>query len=141
MSSVSGVTEDTGLTIFALRSRRTTGHRYSGRLHDDWQLAEDRRSVVERVFAHREMQASVRLMDMRALPHERRLALHWRDGSSLQIRLDQGFGFWRTSRPMAFEFSSPVEEQMVQLGNMSFSVVRTPDQETTIGIGPITIVE
>jgi len=135
--SIPGICNDTPIEVSSMQPRQTGQSRYSGRLHDNWQLDDDRCRVMKTMFAKVDLQGSLVLRGRRALPHERRLTLNWADGSKLQVRLDQGFGFWRSGRVMPFDFSSSIQSQAIRLADISFAVVHTFDQKTVLSVGPV----
>jgi DEAD/DEAH box helicase domain-containing protein len=74
-------------------------------LFHDWRDAEDRRQLVQLWLGASWPAFMWNEMPTRDLPHARELILTWDDnGESWSVRLDQGFGYWRTSRHIRPEF-------------------------------------
>jgi hypothetical protein len=68
-------------------------------------------------------------LQKRMLPHGRSLRLGYTD-SDLVLRLDQGLGYWMTTRATPFDFTSSLERQVAELKRASF-FVRAPSVHPT----------
>ena len=83
----------------------------------DWRDGDDRRQVVEQWFQESWPTFAWQEAIPRELPHARELVLTWSDGECWSVRLDQGFGYWRTAirtRP-EFPFDNDVARQIGKL--------------------------
>jgi DEAD/DEAH box helicase domain-containing protein len=66
-------------------------------VHHDWRDAADRRLVGTALLKRQPgLFTWIDETEARRLPHARELELEWADGRRVQIRLDQGVGYWRT---------------------------------------------
>lgn len=86
-------------------------------LFHDWQDGDDRRQVVEQWFQESWPTFAWHEAIPRELPHARELVLTWSNGECWSVRLDQGFGYWRTAsraRP-EFPFDNDVARQIGKL--------------------------
>lgn len=100
-------------------------------LHHDWRDCEDRRCAFKTVFRSTE-QAILDEKPNTALPHARVLHLSWKDGSNCTIRLDQGIGYWRTSKgSKPFPFDQSQERQAKYLEEIDFSVEASSQSHPT----------
>jgi hypothetical protein len=87
----------------------------------DWRDREDRRRTIEAWFRENWPAFIWREASSRELPHARELTLAWNDHDQWSVRLDQGFGYWRTApriRP-DFPFNSDVARQVGRLRQVS----------------------
>jgi hypothetical protein len=66
------------------------------------------------------------------LPHARELVLEWADGSTMQIRLDHGFGYWRTTWSKQYPFALSPTQQTTSLRSARFGVEPRNNQCATI---------
>jgi hypothetical protein len=83
----------------------------------DWRDGDDRRQVVEQWFQESWPTFAWHEAIPRELPHARELVLTWSNGECWSVRLDQGFGYWRTAsraRP-EFPFDNDVARQIGKL--------------------------
>ncbi|MBJ6127394.1 DEAD/DEAH box helicase [Microvirga splendida] len=107
---------------------------------DDWQAPDVRHAVMTEILAGVGSGGRVCFMQRHDLPHDRRLSLLWSDGSSLEITLDQGFGFWRAQRRPSFNFTARPSLQAQQLLELTFAVESPRGAKTPITIGPVRII-
>jgi hypothetical protein len=65
-------------------------------VYHNWRDAGDRKYVFESIFSHF---GKFKFTEMKKqlMPHARELRLKWKDSKSWTLRLDQGFGYWRTT--------------------------------------------
>ena len=91
-------------------------------LHHAWQDETDREAVIRALFGQYLTLSDVAVEPLQELPHARELNLIWADGAQLLIRLDQGFGYWRTRWGSRFSFSAKPEQQVAALRNIVFAV-------------------
>ncbi|NEV60366.1 DEAD/DEAH box helicase [Thiorhodococcus minor] len=108
--------ETTDLDRFGTQSPRLFLH--------DWCDAEDRRQVVQDWLGESWSDLTWNEMPTRELPHARELTLTWSDGESWSIRLDQGLGYWRTSRLIRpeFPFEADVARQITKLRSKNLRI-------------------
>lgn len=92
------------------------------RIHHDWQESATREDVIERLFSAMLKPCQIRVADKRRLPHARELELRWADGASIKIRLDHGFGYWRTTWNKPFNFTLRPPQQTAELREARFGI-------------------
>lgn len=102
------------------------------KLHHDWQNNVDRVDVVKGLFGDHLRPCQVDIKDKQQLPHARELVLEWADGARMQIGLDHGLGYWRTTWGIRYPFDSLSVEQTVRLRSASFDVEPHNNQCATI---------
>jgi hypothetical protein len=115
-----------GLSPETILDLQTTDlNRFSGEsprfIFHDWQDREDRRQAIETWFRQNWPVFTWREASNRELPHARELVLTWSNEDQWSVRLDQGFGYWRTApriRP-EFPFDSDVARQVGRLRQVS----------------------
>lgn len=98
----------------------------------DWRDAQDRKDVIEQIFQSgygRFIFTEYKAYD---LHHARVLELAWDDGTQWEIRLDQGFGYWRSKTKETFPFERGVPKQSEVLSEMSFNVINASNLSTKI---------
>jgi DEAD/DEAH box helicase domain-containing protein len=98
----------------------------------DWRDAQDRKDVIEQIFQSgygRFIFTEYKAYD---LHHARVLNLAWDDGTQWEIRLDQGFGYWRSKTKETFPFERGVPKQSEVLSEMSFNVINASNLSTKI---------
>jgi hypothetical protein len=103
-----------------------TDSRSSFRLFHDWREARDQQGVIHALLFGTGV-PSVRVDDKRATFHMRELRLAWGDGRAFAIRLDQGFGFFRTDGAhgdLSFNFNAPAAAQAQALQAARFAVTK-----------------
>lgn len=122
LASVSG-----RLTESAMVEIRTAFHavqRNNGRVFDDWVERDDfARFATEWLSVKAGMDVSVRVaLSNREIAHHRTLLLSFESGSRLQVRLDQGVGYWQiriaSSSGPRFDFTLPVDDQLMHLSRL-----------------------
>jgi hypothetical protein len=106
-----GIGKKTNIKILTSELRR-----YDSReprfIYHDWRDADDRREVFKSVFCDFE-QFEFKEMNKTLLPHARILRLTWPDNSVWVLRLDQGLGYWRSTRyDEAYPFDQSLERQV-----------------------------
>lgn len=110
----------------------------SYRLMHDWASDSVRQKVLSALFKQTVERVLVEARDAYGkLQHARELKLTWENGRSLTLRLDQGFGFWRTSPNELFDFTRNESEQAEDLSVRPFSVSTTDGASTLIYVGEI----
>ena len=83
-------------------------------LHQDWRDSTDRLAAFEVLFKPMgQFNYSEKVHS--DLPHARELRLKWADGFVWVLRLDQGFGYWRTALRHPFPFDQSKNKQMIEL--------------------------
>ena len=89
-------------------------------LHHNWDSDAQRKEVLEALLP----EASVRLVAKSDCAHARFLRLHFEDGATVTVFLDQGFGAWRevSGRALRFDQSKPAAEQADALRKLKFEV-------------------
>ena len=71
--------------------------RASHRIFHDWKSEDDRKAVARLLGDGLGLDVGVRLTP--SADHGRKLELHYDDGQTVLILLDQGFGYWRAANP------------------------------------------
>ncbi|WP_298444456.1 DEAD/DEAH box helicase [uncultured Ferrimonas sp.] len=92
-------------------------------LHQDWQFDEDHRDVYGNWLKYKtKAEPELTVMNLRSdIPHRRLLKLTLRSGSQLNLKLDQGMGYWRLFDPTSrfntikFGFELDVAQQLALL--------------------------
>lgn len=87
---------------------------------------------MERLFGASMQPCRISEEDKRELPHARVLSVEWADGASVQIRLDHGLGYWRTTWSKPFSFALPTRQQAAELRRARFGVEPSNDQCGTV---------
>ena len=104
----------------------------------DWQRSDSRRSVARSLlpsFADRVDLKEARRGD---LQHARVLTIDWSDGTSWTIHLDQGFGYWRPTRPQPFPFERPPASQAKALRRGDLEICASSNRfPTFLFLGPV----
>jgi hypothetical protein len=91
------------------------GRNIGSAMHHDWASEKEQLAVLQGVLGH--IGAEVRVArNSFDLPHARNLLLRFVDGVEVNIRLDHGFGAFRTARPLRFPFSDPASQAAAILG-------------------------
>lgn len=102
------------------------------RLHHDWQDSGDRIGVINALFGDIFRPCRIAVEDRQQLPHARELVLEWADGATMQIRLDHGFGYWRTTWSKQYPFAFSPIQQTSSLRNARFGIEPRNNQCATI---------
>lgn len=102
------------------------------RLHHDWQENGDRVDVIQALLGEHFRPCQIVVEDKQQLPHARDLVLEWADGATMQIRLDHGFGYWRTTWSKQHPFTLSPTQQTISLGSSRFGVEPRNNQCATI---------
>ncbi len=89
------------------RAPREIGHH--------WKYAQDRKEVIEDLFGGLPGEFAFEEAKRGALPHARELRIEWMEGDQWHLRLDQGVGFWRSEKRIAFPFDGFAAEQTSRL--------------------------
>ncbi len=89
---------------------------------NDWESEDLRRDVLDGVLGHLGLNVKFERRSTRQLPHARTLEVHWDDGGSVVIGLDQGFGSWRGGDTTPFPFRQGLQPQMKRLITASFAI-------------------
>ena len=105
----------------ALSARQETGTRIAARIltsyprrnlpqpnamDHDWTDARTASSVMKTTLSKAGVEARINHETYRKVPHYRELRLHRANGDVVWIRLDQGFGSWRTRETVSFPFEA-----------------------------------
>ncbi len=88
--------------------------RSSFQVHHNWSSDNDRKNVIDSSATILKMTSQVNIFQKQNLEHGRVLSISMQSGEVFKIRLDQGFGFWKskgTGRSVSFEFSLPTQKQ------------------------------
>lgn len=116
---------------------RTLGDRGGGigqtqpfSIFHDWRDSATRDQVLKAVVSGLGYATSVETAVRQALPHGRNLRLKNSEGVSLEIMLDQGFGYWR-SRGGTFDFTARPSEQASVIAQGEIRVVASSEHPTT----------
>jgi hypothetical protein len=116
---------------------RTQGQRrdscggFSDHIYHDWANADVRKAVLGAGMAKAEVLATIRLQDLRRLPHGRTLD-EYRDGGRVELLLDQGFGYWRVRGRVPFDFNANVQRQAEALARVPVTVAGCGHYRTTV---------
>lgn len=119
-----GIKTNTKISIVTSRLERLSNDS-PRRLFHDWSNAKDRADTVNSWFNQKFSDFSWDDNCSNAeIPHERRLQLHWADGSQSKIILDQGVGYWRLIQGIRaeFPFERDVTKQVEYLENVNVVV-------------------
>jgi len=81
-------------------------------LSHDWRSATDRADVLKLMAKGMGFDLS---FDAGGAAHARQLEIGYRDGRTIRLYLDQGFGYWRASVPGRFDFSASPSHQVKSL--------------------------
>jgi hypothetical protein len=92
-------------------------------VYHNWRDAGDRKDVFESTFSHL---GEFKFIEMKKqlMPHARELRLKWNDNEVWTLRLDQGFGYWRTTsfnEPYPFHQSPDRQVKYIQDANIDMS--------------------
>jgi len=103
-------------------------------LQHDWQIEGHRNLVLRDTFAADFGQRfDLDLLPKAQVSHGRVLRLVYPNGI-IEIILDQGFGYWRTTRPVRFDFASSPSRQVTELLRSSFQVEAAQNYGTWVCI-------
>ena len=90
--------------------------------HDNWSTDRDQSTVLRELFSEFKLNLQVhRRTD--ALRHARFLTLKWSDGRSVEINLDQGVGFLKSTTRITHNFQLNSLSQAREIKNAKFSVL------------------
>jgi DEAD/DEAH box helicase domain-containing protein len=97
----------------------------------DWRDTATRDRVLKAAVENAGFSASIEAASRQALPHGRTFRIRHSNSSTLEIMLDQGFGYWR-SRHGAFDFAASVPEQVRAVTRGDIAVVGSSPHSTTL---------
>jgi hypothetical protein len=119
---------------FELTTAQLSASQFSSptRLHHDWQEGGDRVDVIHELFGEHFQPFQITVEAKHQLPHARELVLEWADGATMQIRLDHGFGYWRTTWSKQYPFALSPTRQTIALRSTRFGVEPRNNQCATI---------
>jgi DEAD/DEAH box helicase domain-containing protein len=92
-------------------------------IDQNWKDSLDRKDVLESLLGPDACKYHYLELQNSELPHARILTLTWGNNETWRMRLDQGFGYWRSATREYFPFERGATFQMQKLREMSFSVV------------------
>lgn len=107
-----------------VRTAFRTSHRNEGRVFDDWVKQDDFVSFAAQWLSTKAgVNVDLRVSGSnREVAHHRTLQAEFEHGGRLQVRLDQGFGYWqvRVASPADrwFDFKLHVDDQLMYLGRL-----------------------
>jgi DEAD/DEAH box helicase domain-containing protein len=116
-----GIAEETRIKISTseLRSYDVREPRF---IYHNWRDAEDRREVFKSVFSNLGQIEFKELVKM-LLPHARELRLTWIDNINWKLRLDQGVGYWRSTRSdEVYPFDQSPERQFKHIQELDIKI-------------------
>lgn len=106
------------------------GYGNRGLLWSNWADMQLRDEAIEFGFDYVQVQCHVCSKEKQETEHGRLLEVLFNDGQSLQLRLDQGFGYWRVGRANGhraelnrFDFSSGSVDQAERLATLDVPIV------------------
>ena len=108
-------------TSLSVRTTEIGNPRAPHCLHHGWSVPGDRDRVLTTMLHQAGFAATLEVGGRDEVAHQRSLVVQWAD-SEVEIVLDQGFGCWRTSRSIPFDFARPADAQVEALKNCCFSV-------------------
>ena len=119
---------------------RSGGHWRQHHLEDDWGYEDDRREITRQMLSFDGVIPEIKVRNNRDLAHARELKLEWKDGASWTLRLDQGLGFWTTTRSARFPFDRNIEEQLrVLLGTTIQVAGRSKEHPSILYLGEVLV--
>jgi DEAD/DEAH box helicase domain-containing protein len=94
------------------------------RISNNWQSTSVRDSILKDALNKTRSKVKVMSLDRRDLPHHRTFEFVWEDGTSKTIRLDQGFGYWKTTfrDNKFFNFHADTDSQAKQLDQIDVQI-------------------
>ena len=115
------------------QNQRSGGSIYGApyHLHHDWSQAATRDAVLSE-FLVRDCDVTLETAASRDLPHARMLRLVAETGERLEILLDQGFGYWRSSPSCPFDFTQLSRNQATALRQSNGKVVSCSEHPTWV---------
>ena len=121
LARLAGTTSDNAkYRIVSTRPRRRTHKpRY---ISHDWQTVGQTKAGIEALFKTKKMKLDVVLRDIKYVRHPRECRISWEDGGSWRCRLEQGFGFLRTSSTVTHNFEDSPNKQGSELAKATFDV-------------------
>lgn len=96
--------------------------RPSSRISHNWRSSGERDAVAVAVFDEVVPEALFSSHRSRELPHARELELEWDDGNRCVLRLDQGFGYWKSGIDLPYGFEHDKSVQADRILGMHFDV-------------------
>ena len=130
-----GINDKTALQIMTWTVRREN-NRIPQKFYDDWRNAGDQAAVCKILFSWTHLFNFHEESDKRRVPHARELVLRWEDGSQYSVRMDQGVGYWYTTRQERYPFDFPAERQAEFLMQAKLSIrAAVPDVPTPWYVG------
>lgn len=110
---------------------------YSRYPYHDWRQARVHEEVLKCALADLAGWVRTRFSRRSEMEHKRTLTVEWTSGLSLEVMLDQGFGFLRTRRDEEFPFDAPPQKQAESVKTLrarlynaydsSYVAIRSPD--------------
>ena len=125
------------LTVQTLEKRNYSDNRgLSGLIYSDWLNSQERNQVLEEMFNEVGVKASVQATNQ----HSRALTVHFQNGKTITIRLDQGVSYWRVqnrntfarSETNYFNFDADIKEQAKNILNFKDILVQGSNAPTEL---------
>ncbi len=113
--------DNTEFRIISTRPLRSTTYRPRLVSHD-WSTAGQAKAAIEALFTARGMTVDIAMREIRRVKHPRECRIVWTDGAIWRCRLEQGFGFVRTSSAVAYNFDDSPTRQASALARAEFDV-------------------
>ena len=94
----------------------------------DWETSKARDEALEAAFDYSGISASMHSRDKRDMIHGRRMSIHFKDGSVMNIWLDQGLSYWSINRiqrltsSTIFQMNRPVAQLAEELASIKIGV-------------------
>ena len=124
--------------VYKFEGRHFTNEPYNSPrlLHNDWLSSNTRDYVFEEALMFCGLNANISSKDK--LSHSRSLQLNFNSGEVVRIRLDQGFGYWKSDRGFTFNFKEGAKYQAETLVNVNTSIFGDKVGENPIFISHLT---
>ena len=128
-----GCPAGTSVTVVTTEARPDGRDVLPTALHHDWPDQAVRDAVLTQVLRGIGLSPTVQALPRAGTPHARTLLLNG-EGATVELLLDQGFGFWRPARYTPFAFTAASGQQASDLAASVFQVAGERDRTTEVFI-------
>ena len=122
-----------GVTVITAEARPDGRDVLPTALHHDWPDQAVRDAVLTQMLRGIGLSPTVQALPRAGTPHARTLLLQG-EGATVELLLDQGFGFWRPARHTPFAFTAAAGQQASDLATSVFQVAGDRDRMTEVFI-------